>query len=230
MRGQPDGRRRSSSPSWSRRRPRPPRPRNGASSGARGRGASSRTTPDSPKRGDPTRTSRGAPPCPVSGGSSPVVANNLVVTTTVLSEGDVETPEGGWYGGGELGVPEDVHHWLVYWPRLATGEVRWSTEVHTGVPRSSHHLKKHLRVGDAGHRRRADLCALWQRRSLRTRLRRRRPVVAGAHGPAHEKRLGHGLVPVLHAGRVYLVVDNEDESYLSALSAETGGRAVARRT
>ena len=33
------------------------------------------------------------------GWSSPVITNGLVVFTTVVSDGDVEFPEGGWYGG-----------------------------------------------------------------------------------------------------------------------------------
>ena len=80
---------------------------------------------------------------PVSGlaWSSPIVANGLVFVTAVVSDGDVEAPEGGWYGGGERDVPEDLHHWMVYGLDLDTGERRWATEVHAGVPQSSHHLK-----------------------------------------------------------------------------------------
>ena len=80
-------------------------------------------------------------PVPGLGWSSPVVTNGLVIVSTVVSDGDIENPESGWYGGGERGVPGDVHHWLVYGLDLETGETRWTREVHSGVPDSPHHLK-----------------------------------------------------------------------------------------
>ena len=94
-----------------------------------------------PERWSTTENVAWRTPLPGLGWSSPVVADGLVVLTTVASEGDVEVPEGGWYGGGERDTPSDVHHWLVYGLDLETGEPRWRTEVHSGVPRTSHHLK-----------------------------------------------------------------------------------------
>ena len=38
-------------------------------------------------------------PIPGLGWSSPVVASNMVFLTTVVSDGNVEAPEGGWYRG-----------------------------------------------------------------------------------------------------------------------------------
>jgi len=162
---------------------------------------------------------------PVSGlaWSSPIVANGLVFVTAVVSEGNVEAPEGGWYGGGERDVPADVHRWMVYGFDLDTGEQRWATEVHAGVPQSSHHLKNtfgsetpvtdgerlYVLFGNLG------LYALdftgivrWSRELPSARIR---------------NGWGTASSPVLHDGRVYMVVDSEEQSYIAALSAETGG-------
>ncbi len=156
------------------------------------------------------------------GWSSPVVANGLVVVTTVVSDGDVETPEGGWYGGGERDVPTDIHHWLVSGLDFDTGATRWSTEVHADAPKSSHHLKNtfasetpvtdgelvYVLFGNVG------LYAL----DFDGNLRWSREL------PAARTRNGWGTAssPTLYDGRVHLVVDNEEQSYLTALSAETG--------
>ncbi len=178
--------------------------------------------PNLPERWSATENVAWRTPIPGLGWSSPVVAGGLVFVTTVASEGEVEAPESGWYGGGERATPQDVHHWLVYALDLETGEPRWRTEVHAGLPRSSHHLKntfasetpvtdgEHLYVlfGNVG------LYAL----GLDGTVRWSRGL------PAAETRNGWGTAssPVLHDGRVYLVVDNEEQSYLTALSAETG--------
>ncbi len=97
--------------------------------------------PDLPERWSATENVAWRTPLPGLGWSSPIVAGGLVFLTTVASDGEVETPESGWYRFGERDVPADVHHWLVYALDLQTGEERWRREVHTGVPASSHHLK-----------------------------------------------------------------------------------------
>ena len=175
-----------------------------------------------PERWSTTENVSWRTPLPGLGWSSPVVADGLVVLTTVASEGDVEVPEGGWYGGGERDTPSDVHHWLVYGLDLETGEPRWRTEPHSGVPRTSHHLKNTFAsetpVSD-GQR----FYALFGNVGLYA-LGPDGSVLWSRELPPARTRNGWGTAasPVLHEGRLYLVVDNEEQSYLAALSAETG--------
>ena len=156
------------------------------------------------------------------GWSSPIVTNGLIVFTTVVSDGDVEFPEGGWYGGGERDIPADTHHWLIYALDLDTGEPRWTTEVHSGAPQSSHHVKNtfasespvtdgerlYVMFGNLGiYALDFNGTVLWSR-ELGTSATRNGWGTAGS--------------PVVHDGRLYVVVDTDDQSYIAALSGETG--------
>ena len=156
------------------------------------------------------------------GWSSPIVWDDLVVLTSVVSSGEVEAPRGGLYLGGERGVSTDEHRWLVYGIDAATGAIRWEREVHRGMPPASRHLKNtyasETPVTDGEH-----IYAYFGNVGLFCldmdgRLVWSRPF------DAVDTRAGWGTAasPVLHDNRVYVVNDNEEESYLVALSKETG--------
>ena len=156
------------------------------------------------------------------GWSSPIVWDDTVYVTSVVSAGDVETPRAGLYLGGERSVPTDEHRWVVHGIDVETGAIRWEREVHRGVPHTGHHLKNtfasatpvtdgdrvYAYFGNVG------LFCL----SLDGRLLWSLPIEPSA------TRLGWGMgaSPVLHDDRVYIVNDNDDQSYLVALSKETG--------
>jgi outer membrane protein assembly factor BamB len=157
------------------------------------------------------------------GWSSPIVTGDTVFVTSVVSDGDVETPQGGLYFGGDRDAPRGVHHWNVYALDVATGAPRWERTVHSGVPEIAHHLKNtfasetpvtdgerlYVSFGNVGL-----FCfdlagqLLWSREVEPSRTR---------YG------WGTAASPVLHDGRLYVVNDNDEQSYLTALSAETGG-------
>ena len=156
------------------------------------------------------------------GWSSPIVWGDTVFLTTVVSTGDVEAPLGGLYLGGERGVPSDEHRWIVYAIDVATGATRWEREVHRGIPPTSHHLKNtyasETPVTDGEHVYayfgNVGLFCL----TLDGRLLWSRQFDAAA------TRAGWGTAasPVLHGDRIYIVNDNDEQSYLVALSKETG--------
>ena len=156
------------------------------------------------------------------GWSSPIVWDDTVFLTTVVSAGDVEAPRSGLYLGGERRTPEDEHRWIVYGIDVATGAVRWEREVHRGVPSASHHLKNtyasETPVTDGEH-----VYAYFGNVGL---------FCLSVDGEVRWFRLfdpvktragwGTASSPVLHGDRLYLVNDNDEQSYLVTLSKETG--------
>jgi outer membrane protein assembly factor BamB len=161
---------------------------------------------------------------PGRGWSSPVVWGDKVFLTSVIKEGSLEEVKKGLYFGGERGTPEKVHRWKVYCLSFDTGEVLWEQTAHKGSPESSHHLKNtfasetpvtdgeriYAYFGNTGlFAYDMDGGEQWTRRwdAVKTR--------AG---------WGSAALPVLHNDRLYVVNDNEDQSFLEALEANTGER------
>ncbi|MEZ6130626.1 MAG: PQQ-binding-like beta-propeller repeat protein [Planctomycetaceae bacterium] len=163
---------------------------------------------------------------PGRGWSSPIVWGDRVFLTTVINTGESEDPKKGLYFGGDRPAPPDsVHHWRVICLDLNSGTELWQKQVHEGKPQSAIHLKSsfasetpvtdgervYAYFGNLGV-----FCfdfsgeLLWEKRL-----------------PPQKTRNGWGTAasPVLHDGRLYLVNDNEEDSYLLALDGRTGDEA-----
>ena len=164
-------------------------------------------------------------PIPGRGWSSPIVwGNRIFVTTAIREGGQPGAAKKGLYFGGNRPVPKSVHRYVVYCLDLDTGKIVWERQVHRGVPKHGHHLKNSLAsetpvtdgervyayIGNVG------LFSfdfegklLWSKRweSVPTRF-----------------GWGTAASPVLHGERIYLVNDNEQESFLVALDKKTGKR------
>jgi outer membrane protein assembly factor BamB len=158
------------------------------------------------------------------GWSSPVVWNNKIFVTSVLSKGEIEAPKKGLYFGGERKASTDEHRWMVYCVDWKTGKILWEREAFKGVPPSSRHLKNsyasetpvtdgervYVYFGNVGL-----FCydmdgkPLWNKR----------------WGP-FKTRYGWGTAasPVLHKDRIYVVNDNDDQSFIIALDKKTGNQ------
>jgi outer membrane protein assembly factor BamB len=160
---------------------------------------------------------------PGHGWSSPIVWGTRVFVTTVVSSGTVEEAKKGLYFGGDrANVPQDEHVWLVRCIDLTSGETVWEKEVHRGPPRTPLHIKNtyasetpvtdgervYAYFGNVGL-----FCfdmegnLQWQR-----------------DWPVHRMRANWGTAasPALHGDRLYIVNDNEEQSFLEALDKRTG--------
>lgn len=160
---------------------------------------------------------------PGRGWSSPIVWGNRVFLTTVVNQGESETPKKGLYfGGNRMTAPESVHQWKIYCLDLETGQVLWERQVREGKPPAPIHLKNsyasetpvtdgervYVYFGNLGV-----WCFDFSGNAVWTK-----------ELEPHKMRFAWGTAasPILHENRLYLVNDNEDDSYLLALDKKTG--------
>ena len=160
---------------------------------------------------------------PGRGWSSPVVWGDRVFLTTVVNLGQIEEPKKGLYfGGNRPDPPASTHQWKVFCVALDTGDILWERQVHEGAPATSIHLKNsfasetpvtdgefvYCYFGNLGL-----YCFNFEGELIWSK-----PL------EQHATRFGWGTAasPVLHKDRLYLVNDNEEQSYLLALDKRTG--------
>ncbi|MGO8925320.1 MAG: PQQ-binding-like beta-propeller repeat protein [Limisphaerales bacterium] len=160
---------------------------------------------------------------PGRGWSSPIVWGDCVFLTTAVNSGTSEAPKKGLYIGGERpNAPRSEHEWKVVCLELSSGKVRWERVVHRGEPAGPIHLKNsyasetpvtdgervYVCVGNVGV-----YCLDFAGREVWSK-----PL------EPHKTRMGWGTAasPVLYRDRLYLVSDNEEQSYLLALDKRTG--------
>ncbi len=157
------------------------------------------------------------------GWSCPVVWGDKVFLTTVASEGHVEEAKKGLYFGGNRDkASTDVHHWIVYCFDWDSGKILWEKTVHKGKPAQSVHIKNtyasetpvtdgrrvYFYFGNVGL-----FCfdlegkELWRKNVEPAKMR---------------YNWGTAASPVLHGDHVFIVNDNQEQSYLLALDKKTG--------
>jgi outer membrane protein assembly factor BamB len=160
---------------------------------------------------------------PGRGWSSPVVWDGRIFLTSVVSADPEEPPKRGLYfGGNRTSPPLGEHRWMVYCLDRETGRILWEREAHRGAPASSRHLKNSFAsetpVTD-GER----VYAYFGNVGLFCFGMDGKPVWSQTYGP-FPMRYGWGTAssPVLHEGRIYIVDDNDEQSFLVALDKKTG--------
>ncbi len=181
------------------------------------------TDGDLPDRWSATENVRWSRDIAGRGWSSPVVWGRRVFLTLAENLGADEPPKKGLYfGGNRPDPPTSTFRWKVICLDVDTGEVLWQRLAHEGPPAGGRHLKNsyasetpvtdgkrlYAYFGNVGL-----FCydlegrPCWQRR-----------------WPPHKIRYGWGTAasPVLHDDRIYVVNDNEEDSYLVALDKVSG--------
>jgi outer membrane protein assembly factor BamB len=160
---------------------------------------------------------------PGRGWSSPIVWNDRIFLQSCISASDMQSRSKGMFGGRQqYRPPGDEHRWMLYCFDLKGGSVQWAAELYKGIPKISRHPKNtfasetpvtdgehvYAHIGDLG-----TYC--FDMNGGRVWYRQWPPV---------ETRYGYGTAssPVLYRDRLYLVNDNEMQSYLLALDKKTG--------
>ena len=156
------------------------------------------------------------------GWSSPIVWGDKVFLTTVIKEGAEEKPKEGLYFGGERPAPDEKHQWVVLCLDFESGEIVWRKTAHEGTPSESRHMKNtyasETPVTD-GER----VYAYFGNMGLFVFDMDGNPVWEKRWKPV-KTRYGWGTAasPVLYRDVIYILNDNEDQSFLEALNKKTG--------
>jgi outer membrane protein assembly factor BamB len=160
---------------------------------------------------------------PGRGWSCPIVWGDRIFLTTVINDGETESAKKGLYFGGERPkFPETIHHWKVYCLDLKSGKIRWEKEVHQGKPQSAIHRKNSYAsetpVTD-GER----VYCYFGNLGLFVFDLDGNPQWSKKFTP-HKTRHSWGTAasPVLHKDRLYILNDNEADSWLLALDKKSG--------
>lgn len=160
---------------------------------------------------------------PGRGWSSPIVWGNRVFLTTVINSGVSEEPKKGLYfGGNRPDAPETVHTWKVYCLDLDTGRILWEEIVHESTPETSIHLKNSyasetpVTDGEQVFFYFGNVGLFVFDLNGKPQWSKRFEPQATRHG------WGTAASPILHDNRLYLLNDNEEDSWLIAIDKKTG--------
>lgn len=163
---------------------------------------------------------------PGRGWSSPVVwGQRLFLTTAVNTGKSPEAKKGLYFRGEQREPPESVHLWKVLCLDLESGKLLWEKTAHEGKPSTTLHIKNtyaaETPVTD-GER----IYAYFGNLGVFCYDLDGNPQWSKRLEP-HDTRMGWGTgaSPALFNGRLYIVNDNEESSYLLALDAKTGEEA-----
>ena len=196
----------------------------GADDWPRFRGGSAGVAADDPALPDtwsPTENVVWKADIPGLGWSSPVVWGDHVFLTSVVNTAQQEPPRPGFYLG-DWPASSAPHQWTVYDIDFQTGKVRWQRVVSSAPPGRAKHLKNsyasetpvtdgervYFYFGNAG---------------LFVFDLDGKPVWSKPIGPLKTRNnWGTAASPVVHGDRVYVLNDNDEQSFLAAFDKRTG--------
>ena len=166
--------------------------------------------------------------------SSPIVWGDHIFITTAINTAETETllpvasyvsrSNGGTMTFMDVSKPSASHRWIVYDVDFNTGRIRWERTVRTAVPAKSRHLKNsyaaetpvtdgervYAYFGDVGlFAFDMDGKPLWSK-----------PMDAFEM----QTGFGHAKSPVVDDRHVYIVNDNEEQSFIVAFDKRTGNQ------
>jgi outer membrane protein assembly factor BamB len=180
--------------------------------------------PALPDRWSPTENVVWTASIPGIGWSSPVVWGDHVFITTVVNTTQQEPPKPGFYLG-DWPASSAPHRWMVYDIDFKTGKVRWEREVDSAPPGKAKHLKNSYASETAvtdGER----VYFYFANSGLFAFDMSGKPVWSKRIGPFKTRNnWGTGASPVLHGDRIYIVNDNDEQSFLAAYDKRTGAEA-----
>jgi outer membrane protein assembly factor BamB len=160
------------------------------------------------------------------GWSSPVVWDDHVFVTTAISDGEEPPPQKGLFdpiGDHSRNKSTNVHRWMLIDIDAASGRIRWQRELHRAAPPTAKQMKNsyasetpvtdgsrvYVYLGSIGLIAAVDFqgAIVWTK------------DVGAIDG---RQAWGTAASPLLHDGRLYIVNDNSQHSFIAAFDARTG--------
>lgn len=155
------------------------------------------------------------------GWSSPIVWGDKIFVTSAVGENPLDRPVVGGYPGGHVAA-NDKHRWMTYCLDFDSGKILWEREAHQGVPPQERHPRNSF----------ASETPVTDRERVYSYFANVGLFCYDLEGnklwekrwPSYPMRggWGTGTSPVLHGDRIFIVNDNEQESFAVALDKRTG--------
>ena len=202
------------------------------------RGSHAGVAPDDPRLPDRWTTTENVAwriDIPGRSWSSPVVWEDHVFVVSAVNATTPDKPPnavitylarslGGTMSGADISTSTDEHRWMLYDIDFQTGKVRWERQIRAAVPPQPVHQKNsfasetpltdgervYVYIGYAG------LFAF----DMKGTPVWSKPMDA----PKIRSGWGTAASPALHDGRIYIVNDNEEKSFIAAFDARTGAQ------
>ncbi len=167
-------------------------------------------------------------PIPGVAHSSPIVWGTRIFVTSAISRRADATFKTGPYGGGDSSDDTSSQRWVLYGVDAASGRVIWEQTAEEGAPRDKRHVKSTYASSTPATDGRV-VVAWFGSHGLRAYTVDGKPLwtvnvgrvsVGAAESAAIE--WGPASSPVIWNGLVIMQVDTHDDSFVAALSVETG--------
>ena len=162
-------------------------------------------------------------PVPGRGWSSPVIWGDKVFLSSAISTGKEKTVKKGLYFGGNEKTPSpNQHRWMIYCFSFESGEKLWEQEANVGKPLTPRHIKNNyapetqVTDGNLIYTYFADQGLFAN--DLDGELKWKRKM------KAYKTRYNWGSAasPALHGDFIYILNDNEQNSFVEAIDKNTG--------
>ena len=162
-------------------------------------------------------------PVPGRGWSSPVIWGDKVFLSSAISTGKEKTVKKGLYFGGNEQTPSpNQHRWMIYCFSFESGEKLWEQEANVGKPLTPRHIKNNyapetqVTDGNLIYTYFADQGLFAN--DLDGELKWKRKM------KAYKTRYNWGSAasPALHGDFIYILNDNEQNSFIEAIDKNTG--------
>jgi len=162
-------------------------------------------------------------PVPGRGWSSPVIWGDKVFLSSAISTGKEKTVKKGLYLGGNEQTPSpNQHRWMIYCFSFESGEKLWEQEANVGKPLTPRHIKNNYApetqvtdgnliytyfAGQGLFANDLDGELKWKRKMKAYKTR---------------YNWGSAASPALHDDFIYILNDNEQNSFIEAIDKNTG--------